>query len=178
VLLRLIGDTIESEQHLYTVLAEDGVALVGVLMAAAGIFFSHLYDMPVLDGVASLSIGMLLGGVALLLVREARGLLIGEGMRPESIAAIQRMVEEEERVVAHVRRVRSLYVAPDEVIVSLRLRFTDDTSANDATRALMALKQRIRARYPMVAHLLLEVGHLDEAQADERTSGASGTRAR
>ncbi len=75
----------------YTVLAEDAAALIGLAIAATGIALSHRLQMPVLDGVASLLIGLLLAGVALLLIRESRGLLIGEGIRPETAQAIRAM---------------------------------------------------------------------------------------
>ncbi len=73
----------------YTVLAEDSAALLGLAIAAAGIYLSHRLEMPELDGVASLVIGLLLAGVAVLLIRESRGLLIGEGVRPETARAIR-----------------------------------------------------------------------------------------
>ena len=70
----------------YTVLAEDSAALLGLVVAALGIYFSHRLDMPALDGAASVVIGLLLAGVAVLLIRESRGLLIGEGgARPRCI---------------------------------------------------------------------------------------------
>jgi cation diffusion facilitator family transporter len=68
----------------YTVLAEDGAALIGLAIAAAGIWSSQRFAMPELDGAASVLIGVLLAGVAVLLIREARGLLIGEGIRPQT----------------------------------------------------------------------------------------------
>ncbi len=73
----------------YTVLAEDSAALVGLVIAAIGIALSHQMDMPELDGGASLLIGVLLAGVAMVLIHESRGLLIGEGIRPETARAIR-----------------------------------------------------------------------------------------
>ena len=70
----------------YTVLAEDSAALVGLAVAAVGIASSHRFDKPELDGAASLVIGLLLAGVAVALIRESRGLLIGEGHSPRDCA--------------------------------------------------------------------------------------------
>jgi cation diffusion facilitator family transporter len=70
-----------------TVLAEDAAALAGLAIAAAGIALSHRLDMPALDGAASVAIGLLLAGVATLLTWQSRGLLIGEGIRPERLPA-------------------------------------------------------------------------------------------
>lgn len=71
----------------YTVLAEDSAALLGLLIAAVGIGLSHRFDMPVLDGVASLLIGLLLAVVATFLTWQSRDLLIGEGIRPRAPSA-------------------------------------------------------------------------------------------
>ena len=73
----------------YTVLAEDSAALVGLAIAAVGIALSHWLQMPALDGAASVLIGILLAGVAGLLAWQSRGLLIGEGIRPETARALR-----------------------------------------------------------------------------------------
>jgi len=141
----------------YTVLAEDGAALVGLAVAAIGIHLSHRFGMPALDGVASLVIGLLLAGVAVLLIRESRGLLIGEGIRPETAQAIRSIALEQ----AHVRdvgRVLSMYVGPDEVLVTLDLDFDDGTSAADAGADIAAIERQVRERYPMIKRLFIEAG--------------------
>ena len=73
----------------YTVLAEDAAALAGLAVAATGVYLSHRLDLPIVDGAASVAIGILLAGVAVLLISESRGLLIGEGVQPETALAIR-----------------------------------------------------------------------------------------
>jgi cation diffusion facilitator family transporter len=92
----------------YTVLAEDAAALVGLVIAALGIGLSHRFDKPELDGTASIIIGLLLAGVAVALIRESRGLLIGEGIRPET-ARIIRSIALGQSKVRDVGRVLSMY---------------------------------------------------------------------
>lgn len=79
----------------YTVLAEDGAALAGLVVAAAGVWASHSLNMPVLDGAASLVIGVILAGVAVLLIRESRGLLVGEGVRIDTAATIRTIAQQQ-----------------------------------------------------------------------------------
>ena len=76
----------------YTVVAEDGAALAGLGVAAVGVALSQALGRPEIDACASMIIGVLLAGVALLLVREARGLLVGEGVQPQTSKAIVEMV--------------------------------------------------------------------------------------
>jgi cation diffusion facilitator family transporter len=157
----------------YTVLAEDSAALVGLAVAAGGIALSHHFEMPELDGAASLIIGLLLAGVAVLLIRESRGLLIGEGIRPETARAI-RSIALGQPMVRDVGRVLSMYVGPDDALVTMDLDFDDDTTAADAAAAIAAIERQVRERYPMIKRLFIEAG---AAPAQQRWSRPDATQA-
>jgi cation diffusion facilitator family transporter len=157
----------------YTVLAEDAAALVGLLVAALGIALSHRFDKPELDGAASLIIGLLLAGVAVALTWESRGLLIGEGIRPETARAIRRIALEQPKV-RDVGRVLSMYVGPDDVLVTMDLDFDEGTAAADAAAAIAAIEQQVRERYPMIKRLFIEAG---AASAQQRWSRPDSTQA-
>ena len=73
---------------MFMVLFEDTAALIGVIIAVVGIAASETFDRPVLDGAASIGIGLLLGVVAMFLAREAKGLLIGEPAASEVVSSI------------------------------------------------------------------------------------------
>ena len=141
----------------YTVLAEDAAALVGLLVAALGIALSHRFDKPELDGAASLIIGLLLAGVAVALVRESRGLLIGEGIRPETARAIRSIALAQPKV-RDVGRILSMYIGPDDVLVTMDLDFDEGTAAADAAAAIAAIERQVRERYPMIKRLFIEAG--------------------
>ncbi|MCZ2495309.1 cation diffusion facilitator family transporter [Xylophilus sp. Kf1] len=141
----------------YTVLAEDAAALAGLALAGAGVYFSHTLNMPVLDGVASILIGLLLAGVAVLLVRESRGLLIGEGLRPETADRIRTLALAHPRV-AGAGQVLSMYLGPDEVLVTVDLSFDEGTLARDAARTVTALEAEVRVQFPMIRRLFLAAG--------------------
>jgi len=148
----------------YTVLAEDGAALVGLAIAGVGIWASHAFDTPALDGVASMLIGVLLAGVAVLLIRESRGLLIGEGIRPETAQAIRALALAEPGV-RDVGRVLSMYVGPNDALVTMDLDFDEGTAAADAALAIAAVERQVRERFPMIRRLFIESG---SAPAGER----------
>ncbi|MDQ0027504.1 cation diffusion facilitator family transporter [Variovorax paradoxus] len=139
----------------YTVLAEDSAALLGLVVAALGIYFSHRLDMPALDGAASVVIGLLLAGVAVLLISQARGLLIGEGIRPETARAIRSLAMEQPSV-SNVGRVLSMYIGPDDVLAIVDVNFKDGTATGDAADAISAIETQVRARFPMIRRLFIE----------------------
>ncbi|MDH4391076.1 MAG: cation diffusion facilitator family transporter [Aquabacterium sp.] len=141
----------------YTVLAEDSAALLGLAIAAVGIALSHHLAMPALDGAASVLIGLLLAGVAILLVWQSRSLLIGEGIRPETARAI-RHIALAQPGVRDVGRVLSMYVGPDDALVTMDLDFDAGTAAADAALAMAEVERHVRERYPMIKRLFIESG--------------------
>lgn len=139
----------------YTVLAEDSAALAGLAVAALGIYLGHRFDMPVFDGAASMVIGLLLAGVALLLIAQSRGLLIGEGVRPETARAIRELAMAQPSV-EEVGRVLSMYIGPDQVLAIVDVNFKDDTDTGEAAEAITAIERQVRARFPMIKRLFIE----------------------
>jgi len=139
----------------YTVLAEDGAALLGLLIAATGIYASHALDMPVLDGVASLGIGLLLAAVAGLLVFESRSLIIGEGLRPDSVREVRRMAGTE-AAVRGVSPPLSMYIGPDEVLLTMDVEFDPEVGAAEVAAAVERIEHRLRKRFPMLRRIYIE----------------------
>ena len=71
------------DPSVFTVLFEDSAALLGLVIALVAITAAHLMEMPVLDGVGSIGIGLVLAATATLLARECKGLLMGEAASPD-----------------------------------------------------------------------------------------------
>lgn len=141
----------------YTVLAEDAAALVGLAIAAVGIALSHRLQMPALDGAASVLIGLLLAGVAGVLAWQSRGLLIGEGIRPETARAL-RDIALAQPGVRDVGRVLSMYVGPNDALVTMDLDFDAGTETAQAALAMAEVERRVRERFPMIKRLFIESG--------------------
>jgi divalent metal cation (Fe/Co/Zn/Cd) transporter len=141
----------------YTVLAEDAAALVGLAIATVGITLSQRWQMPALDGAASVMIGALLAGVASMLAWQSRGLLIGEGIRPETARAI-RDIALAQPGVRDVGRVLSMYVGPDDALVTMDLDFDEGVAAADAALAIAEVGRLVSKRFPMIQRLFIESG--------------------
>lgn len=150
-----------------TVLAEDATALAGLLIAALGVYASHRLDMPVLDGAASLLIGILLAGVATLLILQSRSLLVGEGIDKEMAQAMRQIVLDDPAVESAALPL-TMHLGPAEVLVTLDVRFHAESSANQAAGSIERIERRIRARFPQVSRIFIEARLMTGA------SGASG----
>jgi hypothetical protein len=70
------------------VLAENSAAVVGEIIAPLSIYFST-HGVQVADGIGSVSIGILLACVAVLLMVHTRRLVIGESLETEIDLAIK-----------------------------------------------------------------------------------------
>jgi cation diffusion facilitator family transporter len=158
----------------YTVLAEDSAALMGLAVAALGIYLSHTLNMPALDGVASVVIGVLLAGVAVFLIRQARGLLIGEGIRPETARAVRELALAQPSV-EDVGHVLSMYIGPDEVLVVVDVNFNDDVSTGEAGEAIAAIERQVRARFPMIKRLFIEASDAPAADGVKENEAAASS---
>jgi cation diffusion facilitator family transporter len=139
----------------YTVMAEDMAALLGIVIAAVGVFFSNRLRMPALDGLASVLIGLLLAGVAIFLMREARGLLTGEGVDGRTAREIEKLAGEE-RLVESVARPLTMYIGPDNVLLTLDVEFRANATATEIAQAVETIKLRIKARFPEIKRIYLE----------------------
>ncbi|MEO8541997.1 MAG: cation diffusion facilitator family transporter [Burkholderiaceae bacterium] len=143
----------------YTVMAEDAAALAGLAVAALGIYASHRWNLPELDGVASIIIGLLLAGVAVLLVHESRGLLIGEGIRPATAQEIRRMVREHAGIQG-VSAPLSMYIGRNEVLLTMDVEFDDGTPAETVASTIVSIEREVRERFPVIRRIYIEARKL------------------
>jgi cation diffusion facilitator family transporter len=143
----------------FTVMAEDSAALAGLAIAAAGVHASHAWHMPRLDGVASMLIGVLLSGVAVLLIYESRSLLVGEGIRPETARRIRELAMSHADI-ENVGTPLSMYVGRDAVLLTLDVQFRNDTPAEQVAGTVAALEKEVRQQFPVIRHFYVEAAKL------------------
>ncbi|CAL9665451.1 Manganese efflux system protein MneP [Actinosynnema sp. ALI-1.44] len=138
-----------------TVFMEDSAALVGLLLAFAGLGLHHLTGSSVWDGVASLLIGLLLAVAAFVLAATNRGLLIGRQADPKLVRAVWaylRDVPEVEQVVDLL----TMAVGTDRVLLCARLDFDDALGAAELERACVRIDAELRTRWPDLDEVFLE----------------------
>jgi cation diffusion facilitator family transporter len=149
-----------SDPTLRAVFAEDSAALVGLLVAAAGLAAHQLTGSPIPDAVGSIVVGVLLAVVAIVLINLNRRFLVGQEADPRVRAAtIRALLDAPE--VARVTYLRLEIVGPRMVSVVGDVDLTgDDTESHLAVR-LRALEARISAS-PVVAGAVLSLSAPDE----------------
>jgi len=154
--LRLLSAVHRSKNpSVFVVLFEDSAALVGLVLAAAGLAAGEITGNPVYDAWASLGIGTVLAVVAALLAYESKGLLIGEAADRRVIEGIRRIVGEEPRVKRTID-VLTMHLGPDDVLLNMSAEFQDELTADDVEDTIFALEGRIRGQFPQVRRIFVE----------------------
>jgi cation diffusion facilitator family transporter len=139
----------------FIVLFEDAAALLGIVVAFVGVFASHRLHLPVVDGAASIVIGLILTAAALVLAYECRSLLLGESADPEKVAAIESLVAKDP-AVDRVGHALTMYLGPEEILLNLEVDFKNDLTGGDIEAAVARLESAIRREHPDVRRIFLE----------------------
>jgi cation diffusion facilitator family transporter len=157
-----------------TVLFEDSAAVVGVVVAFAGVALHQATGNQVYDGVASVIIAVVLATVAVALGRDTRALLIGEAASPEERQAVTSIIEAHPAVDA-LLELLTMALAPDRLLVAARIDLADGLSADEIERASSDLDRELRERIPSVWQVFLDATPRSEvARAQEGKPRATG----
>jgi len=136
-------------------LLENAGALVGLGIAAVGLTLSLVTANPFWDGLASVVIGLVLGVLALVLLFEAKGLLIGESADPALVKAIRRTAESHEGIV-RVHEVLTLHIAPEIVTAMISADFDDTISARAVEAIVARIEREVGEMFPIVTRVYVQ----------------------
>ena len=142
-----------------TVLFEDSAALIGIIIAAAGLVLTD-YQVggsagAYWDGLASISIGLVLAVVAFALARTSRGLLLGEAASAKDVAAIQQAIESHPNV-ERVVELLTMHLAPKEILINAHVQLRPDLVTTDIVHTIQEIEERIKRVEPKVEKIFLE----------------------
>jgi cation diffusion facilitator family transporter len=155
----LIALRASKDPSLFTVLVEDTTALAGLLFAAVGITIAY-FGFSIADGLASIAIGIALATAAAFLAYEIKSLLIGEAAGRYVVAGIRQIVDRhsaESGIVQQVNDFRTLQLGPAEILAAVSVDFEDKAKARDVEAFTAKLDADIRAGYPQVMWLFVDV---------------------
>jgi len=138
---------------------ENAAAVAGLVIALLGVYFGHALNNPSFDGGASIIIGLLLMGVAVLLVSRTKALLVGEGVNDEITEQVQAITRQIPGVTT-VRPPLTMYLSPDDVMLALDVDFDDGLTATQVEAAVVAVQDSIRAKFPEFKRIFIEAKSL------------------
>ncbi|HZD51568.1 MAG TPA: cation diffusion facilitator family transporter, partial [Woeseiaceae bacterium] len=140
---------------LFVVLFEDTAAMLGLIIALAGLAAAQLTGIAYFDGIASILIGVVLAAAAAWLAFETKSLLIGESASRRVIEGIRKLVLEF-RDVKHINEILTMHMGPDFVLLNLAVKFSDDATASELEATVSNIEKRIKTDYPQVKRVFVE----------------------
>lgn len=148
-----------------TVLFEDSAALIGIVLAFAGVYLTDHHAGPgggaYWDGVASIAIGVVLGIVAFVLARFSRGLLLGEAANADVRERIRQTMLKHPNVV-EVVELLTMHLAPKQILINAHVNFRDDLATDDIEQTINEIEADIKRAEPMVDMIFLETARQSE----------------
>ncbi|PLX87439.1 MAG: cation transporter [Desulfuromonas sp.] len=139
----------------FVVLFEDSAAMLGLLVAFFGVFLSEITGNLIYDGLASIVIGLILGGTAIWLAYETKGLLIGESANLKVVAGIREIVSGFPQV-EHVNEVLTMHMGPQFILVNLSVDFSDRIATSEMEKNIVELDAQIKKNWPSVKRVFIE----------------------
>ena len=147
--------------ELPVVLLEDFGALMGLVFAFVCVLIADITGNAVWDGIGTLSIGILLGLIAIILAIETKSLIIGEGALPEQIVRIENAITSSPEVLSLID-MRTEYLGPETLLVAAKIEFSGETSPSDISGDVDTIENRIREVEPLAKIIYLEPGSSED----------------
>jgi cation diffusion facilitator family transporter len=149
-----------------TVIFEDSAALIGIVIAALGLLLGQYrvppYEGHLWDGIASITIGVVLAIVAFSLARSSRGLLLGEAATKKSVEAIRAAINSHPNVV-EVVELLTMHLAPKQILVTAHVNLKDDLNNDQIVESINEIESEMKKAEPKVDMIFLETARQRDA---------------
>ncbi len=136
-------------------LLEDVGAEVGLILALGGLTVAEVTGNPRWDAVGSISIGVLLVGIAVILAIEMKGLLIGESAGDEHLIAIERAIGDSPHVTSIIH-LRTMHLGPEELLVAAKVEYDRSLDVPALAAAIDATETNLRSAVHLPATIYIE----------------------
>ena len=142
------------EAALIVIVGENIAALLGLVVALIAVVASVLTGNPLWDAIGTLAIGVLLVVIAVFVAIEVKAMLVGQGIDPRRQQEMQAFLETRPEI-AGVISLLTLQLG-DEALVSLQVAMHEGTELHGVARAIDAVEQALKARFPEVRWTFVE----------------------
>jgi len=143
------------DPSLFVVLFEDTAAMLGLMVAFAGIALADMTGILYFDGAASVIIGLILLGTAIWLAYETKGLLIGESANASVVRGIRNILKGY-RQIEHINEVLTMHMGPDFVLANISVDFRDNETASSVESVIAEIDNTIKTQYPQIKRIFIE----------------------
>jgi cation diffusion facilitator family transporter len=142
------------QSELIVIFGEDLAALCGLMAALAAVLATIITGNPLWDALGSCAIGVLLIVIAVLIGKEVKDLLIGQGVEPRLRDEMQAFLQAQEEV-GQVFNIVTLQMGAD-VMVAVKAEMVAAASGREVSQMINRVEVRFRERYGQVKWLFFE----------------------
>jgi cation diffusion facilitator family transporter len=141
--------------ELPVILLEDFGALIGLTLALLGVALSIVSGRSTYDALGTMSIGVLLGAIAIVLSIETKSLLLGESATTAQEGAIRAALMQSPQVERLID-LKTLHLGPDELLVAAKLQMTGSLTFAGVAEAINEAEKRVRAAVSIARVVYIE----------------------
>ncbi len=152
------------DPSVFVVLFEDSAAMLGLMVAFAGILLTELTGVLYLDGLASIIIGCILIATAIWLAYETKGLLIGESANQPVVQEIRNILSANDNVET-VNEVLTMHMGPDFILANISVDFKDQLTAEIIENCIADIDKKIKQVQPLVKRIFIEAERAPAAKS-------------
>lgn len=143
------------DPSIFVVLFEDSAAMLGLMVAFAGVALSQYTGILIFDSIASIMIGLILIGTAIWLAYETKSLLIGESANKPTIKGIREILQAEQSI-EHVNEVLTMHMGPDFILANISVDFEDSRTAGEVETVIANIDLIIKQKFPQIKRVFIE----------------------
>ena len=142
-----------SNPTLRAVFFEDAAALVGIVIAVSGLALHQTTGKPVYDAIGSILVGLLLGWVAIYLLRRNMAFLVGQIADPQAYETVLGWLRERPEVES-VNTLHLEYVGPGKLFLVGSVDLVGDDPESEAAEELQRLEDHLEQRHEVARAVL------------------------
>ena len=140
--------------ELIVVLGEDTAAVLGLVIAFIFVYLSNALNMPVLDAVGSIAIGVILLCISFFLIFRMKALLIGKSANPEIQAQIEKAIAKGSGV-EKVLNILTIQNGP-YVMLAAKIKMDKNINIEEACKKINKIEKNLKNRFPTLEWSFIE----------------------
>ncbi|HTF80065.1 MAG TPA: cation diffusion facilitator family transporter [Cytophagales bacterium] len=143
------------DPSVFAVLLENMAAIFGLGIAFIGLAISWYTQNPLVDGITSIVIGIVLIAMSILLAYESKGLLVGESADDELLNDVLDIANDDV-LVERVETPLTMVLGPQEVFLALEVHFKRQSSFDGMIATVNNIERRVMEKHPIVKKIFIE----------------------
>ncbi len=151
-----------TQVSLIVVVLEDSAAMAGLFIVLISTTLAWLVN-PIFDAIGSITVGILLLGVSILLIAEVKNLIVGESM-PRERRLLMRNVIRRFKNIGHINRIQSMVMGDSQYLVLLSVDINDEMKGSEIEDLTEQLKLNLKKEIPEIGTIYIEVQDADRNQ--------------